>query len=121
MTTEQRNLILQAIGALKAALGTMPEIPFPAEPTPVAPPVADLSGKRKSTRELLRYLYSLHRDAAIEWDNAALKRQAFDLGIKLNNFILDAERHGIVEVERRMSPAGTKGFIVSFRFLKRIE
>ena len=62
-----------------------------------------------------------NRDSAIEWDNAALKRQAFDLGIKLNNFILDAERHGIVEVERRMSPAGTKGFIVSFRFLKRIE
>lgn len=119
MTTEQRNLILQAIGALKAALGpNTPELPFPEAKEP-EPEVADLTGKRYNTREFLRLLYAMHGTEPIEWNTRMLRQMAFDRDVKLDNFIIAAEQDGIVSVTRE--PHGQRQMIKFFRFIKVVK
>jgi hypothetical protein len=119
MTTEQRNLILQAIGALKAALGqNTPQLPFTDGKEP-EPEVADMTGRRKRTRDLLRHLYVVHGTAPIVWGTKDLKRLAFERDVKLTNYVLEAEAAGIVEVEREAH--GQRSYIKSFRFIKAIK
>lgn len=122
MTTQQEHLIRQAIGALKAALGGQaPEIPFPAEARPQEPELADLKKKHHNTKEVLRILFAKYGHQPIKWGTGELKRLAFDRNIWLDGFINKLEDEGIVAVEREPSPAGTKKFIRSFRFVKRIS
>jgi len=118
MTTEQRNLILQAIGALKAALGpNTPELPFPeTKESEPEPEVADLSGKRYNTREFLRLLYVMYGTEPIEWGTRKLRQMAFDRDVKLDNFIIQAEQDGIVSVTREQH--GQRQMIKFFRFIK---
>ena len=120
MTTEQRNLILQAIGALKAALGPTNslELPFPYGKEP-EPEVADLTGRRQRTRDLLRHLYVVHGTERIVWGTKELKRLAFERDVKLTNYLIEAEAAGIVEVEREAH--GKRSLIKSFRFIKAIK
>jgi hypothetical protein len=120
MTTEQRNLILQAIGALKAAIGpNMPEIPFQDQTVVREPEVADLRGRHHNTREFIRLLYAMHGTEAIEWNTRPLRQMAFDRDVKLDNFIIAAEQDGIVSVTREQH--GQRQMIKNFRFIKAIK
>lgn len=112
MTQEQRNLILQAIGALKAALGTPPELPF-VEP---ATESVDLTGLRKKTRELAAQLYALHGTKPIDWHDRKLRRLILEAGFNNpDNFLWGLESRGILRVNR--SDNGRR-LIVSIEFLK---
>ena len=111
MTTQQEHLIRQAIGALKAALGTAPELPFV---EPIAESV-DLTGLRKKTRELAAQLYALHGTKPIDWHDTKLRRMMFDAGYNYaDNFITSLEQRGLIRVDRS-GPKNKR--IVSFAFI----
>lgn len=111
MTQEQRNLLLQAMGAIKAALGTPPELPF-VEP---AAESVDLTGLRKKTRELAAQLYAPHGMKPIDWHDVKLRRMMFDAGYNYaDNFLISLEQRGLIRVDRS-GPKNKR--IVSFAFI----
>lgn len=118
MTNEQRNLILQAIGALKAALGNnTPELPFDQK---ASVEIAELKGFKQKTRDVYRGLYKTHGMRPIKWNTSDMRRIAYENNMRIDNIIKQAERVNIVSVERAYTLTG-RARIISFRFIKAIK
>ena len=118
MTPQQEHLIRQALGALKAALGAAPELPFEdltKEPPP--PSSADLWKMKTVFKELAGKLYAVHGTRPIDYNDAAMRRMAFDMGIvRVERFLISLEERGIIKVERQ--DMGMRSRFISFRFVK---
>ena len=118
MTPQQEHLIRQALGAHKAALGAAPELPFEdltKEPPP--PSSGDLWKMKTVFKKLAVTLYAVHGSNPIDYNDASMRRMAFDMGIvRVERFIISLEERGIIKVERK--DMGKRSRFVSFRFIK---
>lgn len=118
MTTQQEHLIRQAIGALKAALGAAPELPFEdltKEPPP--PSSGDLWKMKAVFKELAAKLYAKHGTHPIDYNDADFRRMAFEMGIvRVERFLISLWERDIIVVDRK--GIGKRSRFVSFRFIK---
>ncbi len=122
MTTEQRNLILQAIGALKAALGpNTPELPFMDEFETVKD-LGKIKHMKTKTRMQLIGLYERFGTEWILWGSESFRRACYELNIpRHDQFIMTAEGHKVIEIHHEPLVSGRGRRIKSFRFIKPIK
>lgn len=118
MTTQQIHLIRQAMGALKAALGAAPELPFEdLAKEPPSPSSSDLWKMKGTYRDLAAKLYATHGTRPIDYNDKDMRRMAFDAGIvRIERFIESLEDRNIVRVNRQ-GPDYRQRYI-SFQFVK---
>jgi len=118
MTQEQRNLIIQAIGALKAALGSV-QIELQVEQTRVATK-QDWYRIHKKNRELAKKLFEKYGYKDIPLSDRQVRLMAFDAGIsRMEHFLPILERRQMLMISRRVQ--GSRSYMTHFRFTKAMQ